>query len=85
MPKTLTEIAEEIADQNYGSFHLDWDCVEEYDSLTYEQQQEVQHQVYAILSPCDGCGWHFNIEDMYTSENGALLCWSCEEQNNADY
>lgn len=84
MTKTLAEIAEVIATLNDGSYQLDWDCAEEYDALTYEQQQEVQHIVYAQLSPCDHCGWHFMIEDMETIETGELVCWQCEQNREEE-
>jgi formylmethanofuran dehydrogenase subunit E len=84
MTKTLAEIAEVIATLNDGSYELDWACAEEYDTLTYEQQQKVQNLVYSQLSPCDHCGWHFMIEDMETIERGELICWQCEQNREED-
>jgi hypothetical protein len=87
---TLAEIAEQIAELNDGCCHLDWDYVEEYDALSYEQKQEVQHLVYSQLAPCDDCGWHFMLYNMDTQMNGDLICGACEaareeEENDADY
>jgi hypothetical protein len=80
----LDRIIEETISYSDGSFYMSWG--DGYEELTKEEQDKVAKEVYQEIHNCDGCGWHFHVDNLeqYIA-SGDCLCWHCandrEEEN----
>jgi hypothetical protein len=82
--KTIDEIAQEIIDGSDGSFNVEWG--EDYSALPLYKQAQVEEIVWQEIASCDGCGWHFHVDNLEQHiASGDCLCWHCandrEEEN----
>lgn len=71
----LQEIIDEIVSFSDGVFHID--RPEEYDTLTTEEQQFVDDEVFKEIGECADCGWHFHYQSLETVDSGEEMCMTC--------
>lgn len=73
---TLDEIAHEIIEGSDGSYNVEWG--EDYAALDFADRERVEAMVWEEIASCDGCGWHFHLEQLEQHfESGDSLCWRC--------
>lgn len=80
---TLEEIAQDIIDWSDGSFYIEWG--DDIDQLSDADHSKVEEMVYAEIGCCDGCGWHFHVDNLEQVED-ETLCRKCAEdaRNNEE-
>ena len=74
MSEKIEQIAHEIIGYSDGAFNIAW--TEEYDTLSLEEQNEVDNLVYQTIGNCGGCGWNFMYDSMEYHEDD-YYCWQC--------
>jgi len=80
---TLEEIARDIIDGSDGSFYMEWG--DDIEQLSDSDRSKVEDMVWEEISSCDGCGWHFHVDQMeHYYDTGDTLCWKCADDRNTE-
>lgn len=71
----IDQIIQDIVFESEGSREIEWSS--EYEQLDADQQQQVVDAVFNELDTCDGCGAHFTIYSLESTDTGEELCGQC--------